>query len=72
MRPWAGTPAAAGSSKGENRIQQHHDPSRRPHLVLALLLPKGRDKGGLGMSWLGVVEEGNKSEVEVQSSEMAL
>lgn len=29
-----------------------------------------RDKGGL--SWLGAVEEGNKSEVVVQSSEVAL
>lgn len=64
------------SSEGETRIQQRHDPSRRPHLVLALLLqerlPKDRDKGGLGMSWLGAVEEGNKSEVVVQSSEVVL
>lgn len=41
------------SSEGETRIQQRHDPSRRPHLVLALLLqerlPKDREiKGAWG------------------------
>lgn len=65
------------SSEGETRIQQRHDPSRRPHLVLALLLQEKAaqgqtDKGDLGMSLLGDVEEGNKSEVVVQSSEVAL
>lgn len=63
------------SSEGETRIQQHQEPGRMSHLILALLLkeisPRTELKRGVGMS-SGAAEEGNKSEAEVQFSKMAL
>lgn len=45
------------SSEGETRIQQHQEPARTPHLILALPLkeisPRTELKGGVGMSWFG-------------------
>lgn len=71
MRPCLALLQQLCSSQGETRIQQHQDPARRPHLILALLpqeiSPRTELKRGVRMRWLGAVEEGNKSEVEVQS-----
>lgn len=48
------------SSEGETRIQQHQEPARTPHLILALPLkeisPRTELKGGVGMSWFGVCQ----------------